>query len=108
MKKSKILKIVKEKIQTTHREYGICFILNDKSFYLSSEETRIKCMQLRNWVSNLVGDGNYYEDWIKEKHKKFYKKLNPLNHYYIPRRTFLQGRLQWIDWMIKIHEEHGD
>jgi len=92
MKNSKILKKAKKLIKSGEENY-ICDAIRRVPVISTCIYQRI---ELRMWVSNLLGRCGTYEDWIRVNHSKLYRKWK--------REDYKQGRLAWLDWMIEYWE----
>lgn len=84
-----ILVEARERIATVQNTY-ICFAIGN------SQGTSANRDQLKMWVSGLLGESSSYSKWMKAHHPKLAAKMTY--------DDLLQGRLQWIDWMIEYWE----
>mgnify|MGYP001596936218 CR=1 FL=1 len=89
MKKSEILKAVKENLSHTDLDF-ICLHLTD-----STGDTEV----LINWIVAQLQNEYTYGDWIRRYHPEVRMQGYP---------DYQQGRHQWLDHMIKVCEEMGD
>lgn len=116
MKKSNLLRKAKEIFECKPQPYeGICSLLYPKTLNVP-EMNKKKLDELKIWIHKLLDGTVYYESWLAKKHNSKYREIKKqakedgkvIQGYFVPRYYFKQGRLDWLDWMIKIHEEHGD
>lgn len=97
-KKQKLAVIKEAKfILRHHGTSHVCVALSQAAEYLGygycaggpDSQIRTKLTEFLGKSQN--GLPHVYESWVQEHHPEVYRRMNP--------DDFLQGRLQWLDWM---------
>lgn len=98
MKSSEILSKAKTRIEVGSDGF-ICLALKSVRRHLSRNDQK-KADQLIYWIARMLDGRRTYGDWLRENHKRVAIGMTLADA--------RDGRLQWLDWMIKECEKQGD
>ena len=108
-----ILTVVLKNLKDQKNSPYICDQVQASYIYLGISLQYIKkeIEQIQTWIRESINDLFSYEYWLREKHNDFYMNITTYNHdksHYEKKWSFVEGRIQWVEWMIVNHTIFDD